>query len=395
MKRALIGLPAYDSIIGAELPEKTKTYTPIAHEDIMVQVRKEITEAGFKVKQEHYKSSNEGKIALGTFILEYKSDPDIVLTANFVNSYNKQYAFRFNLGGYNKLNGTSMMLNSINLGAYKRVHKGEADSLAKGKITELISDAGEYWKTLLEHKDMMKQINVSEEVRDMLLGKLFFTDDVLNGLQMKIIHKNLCKPEWEYSEDLSSCWVLYNHIAVALKESRPSTWITDQIELHQAFDDIIDFDSKEKGESIIKAYKKRYFTSGAVEVREEAVIPNPAQIDLEDSIAEMEEEGHKYTPPCVGHAVMSEEEENEANKRMDVIGRNGNDGFHYDHVDEEDFDEVKSKPEFEFFGPGDGVEFEIWSKDDLLYKVPIKKIGNDVTGEVIVERVYDEAERFG
>jgi hypothetical protein len=30
---------------------------------------------------------------------------------------------------------------------------------------------------------------------------------------------------------------------------------------------------------------------------------------------------------------MSELEEEEANKRMDIIGQNGNDGLHYDDVD--------------------------------------------------------------
>jgi hypothetical protein len=32
-------------------------------------------------------------------------------------------------------------------------------------------------------------------------------------------------------------------------------------------------------------------------------------------------------PPCVGHALESDEEE--INKRMDIIGQNGNEGTHY------------------------------------------------------------------
>jgi hypothetical protein len=35
----------------------------------------------------------------------------------------------------------------------------------------------------------------------------------------------------------------------------------------------------------------------------------------------------KRVPPCVGHALESDEEE--TNKRMDVIGQNGNEGTHY------------------------------------------------------------------
>lgn len=39
----------------------------------------------------------------------------------------------------------------------------------------------------------------------------------------------------------------------------------------------------------------------------------------------------KKIPPCVGHALMSDEEEN--NKRMDIIGQNGNEGLHYDETE--------------------------------------------------------------
>jgi len=35
----------------------------------------------------------------------------------------------------------------------------------------------------------------------------------------------------------------------------------------------------------------------------------------------------KRVPPCVGHALESDEEE--INKRMDIIGQNGNEGTHY------------------------------------------------------------------
>lgn len=40
-------------------------------------------------------------------------------------------------------------------------------------------------------------------------------------------------------------------------------------------------------------------------------------------------QGEDKTPPCVGHAYASDEEERELSKRMDVIGQNGNEGTHY------------------------------------------------------------------
>jgi hypothetical protein len=40
----------------------------------------------------------------------------------------------------------------------------------------------------------------------------------------------------------------------------------------------------------------------------------------------------KKTPPCVGHAIASDEVE--MNERMDIIGQNGNEGLHY-NIDSE------------------------------------------------------------
>jgi hypothetical protein len=43
------------------------------------------------------------------------------------------------------------------------------------------------------------------------------------------------------------------------------------------------------------------------------------------------------TPPCVGHDAASWEHEDELNKRMDVIGQNGNTGEHYTDVEFDDY----------------------------------------------------------
>ena len=38
----------------------------------------------------------------------------------------------------------------------------------------------------------------------------------------------------------------------------------------------------------------------------------------------------KKVTPCVGHSIASDEEEEALNKRMDLIGQNGNEGLHYE-----------------------------------------------------------------
>lgn len=49
---------------------------------------------------------------------------------------------------------------------------------------------------------------------------------------------------------------------------------------------------------------------------------------LEPLTEEERKEKYKKVPPCVGHDTASQEEE-ELNRRMDIIGQNGNTGEHY------------------------------------------------------------------
>lgn len=246
MKRTLKGMEAYSTILGRELPEKTATYTPISHASVINRVRSEITSAGYIITGEEYRCSKDGDVAIGTFRLKYKEDDDIELSANFLNSYNKQYAFRFALGGLVKVCANGMVINNNKFGSYKRVHKGDADILAEGKIKEFIEDSGEYWDALVKHKDTMKDHVINRAVAYDILGKLFFERGILNTMQLNIVKKELEKPSFDYKVDPSSVWALYNHITLALKESHPATWIQDQSEVHEVFDELLEFEPMEE-----------------------------------------------------------------------------------------------------------------------------------------------------
>lgn len=236
MKRTVTGIPAYAKMLSAELPAKTDTYTPIAHTAVINRVRSEITNAGYVITGEEFRCSNDGQVALGTFRMNYKADPDIELSANFMNSYNKQHAFRFNLGGLVKVCMNGMMLNNNKFGSFKRVHKGAADILAEGKISEFIKDSEVYWSNLVDHKDQLRKILLTTTAQHDILGELFFRHKILNTMQLNIIRSEMEKPSFDYKVDSDSAWALYNHITLALKDSHPSTWIEDQMKVHDVFD---------------------------------------------------------------------------------------------------------------------------------------------------------------
>lgn len=245
-------MTAYSKMLSAQLPEKTATYTPISHTAVINRVRSEITNAGYIITGEEFRCTNEGQIALGSFRMNYKADPDIELSANFMNSYNKQYAFRFNLGATVKACMNGMILSNSKFGAYKRVHKGAADILAEGKIGEFIKDSEEYWSTLVKHKEEFKNNLLTSTWKHDILGELFFKKKILNTMQMNIIRSEMEKPSFDYKVDVDSAWVLYNHITLALKDSHPSDWMSHQEKVHEIFTRmLLDQESEDREESTL------------------------------------------------------------------------------------------------------------------------------------------------
>ena len=240
MKRTISGTDAFSKIISAPLPTKTSSYTPIAHTDAISTIRSEIAAAGFVITEETYRSSNNGEVALGNFKIAYKADPDIELAANFLNSYNKMHAFRFNLGGMVKVCSNGMMINNNKFGAYKRVHKGAADLLAKGKISSFIADSGEYWDMLIDHKQKLKDHLLTKETQYIMIGEAYFKREILSSHQVSMIKSEMAKPSFDYKVDPDSAWALYNHMTLALKDTHPATFIQDHTVLHEIFDSYLD-----------------------------------------------------------------------------------------------------------------------------------------------------------
>lgn len=239
MKRTINGMMAYSKMIGSPLPAKTATYTPIAHTSVINRVRSEITSAGYIITGEEYRATNDGQIAIGTFRMNYKTDPDIELSASFLNSYNKQYAFRFSLGGLVKICNNGMMLSNNKFGSYKRVHTGAAGMLAEGKISEFINDSDVYWNTLVQHKDQLKEVLLSSTAQHDILGELFFRKKLLNTMQLNTIRAEMVNPSFDYKVDNDSAWALYNHITIALKDSHPSDWMNHQVMVHELFEKML------------------------------------------------------------------------------------------------------------------------------------------------------------
>lgn len=239
MKRTIVGHDAFHRMLTAELPEKTATYTPIFHTQVISRVRKEIGSAGFIITAEDYRCTNNGQVGIGNYRVNYKSDPDIELTATFINSYNKQVAFRFTLGAMVRVCLNGMFISDSKFGMFRRVHTGAADMLSENMISNYLKGADAFWGRLVDTKDQLKGIHLGKDDQYSLLGHLFFEKKVLNTLQMNLVRDELAKPSFDYHVDPNSAWALYNHITLALKESHPSEWMDHHVAMNDVFIDAL------------------------------------------------------------------------------------------------------------------------------------------------------------
>ena len=87
-------------IINAALPEETKTYKPVSHQQLIDLTLASIEGAGFQLASETYSSARDGNVANGRYTIKNVADNEMQLQIGWQNSYNKRLSLKFAIGGY-------------------------------------------------------------------------------------------------------------------------------------------------------------------------------------------------------------------------------------------------------------------------------------------------------
>jgi hypothetical protein len=252
-------------LIDVALPNHASTYTVISHKSVMDLSTEALEDAGFSVTAENYRATHDGNIASAIYTLNYGDDPELSMMFAWSNSYNKQMRFKCGVGAIHSVNNTSLVCGDM--GSWARKHTGSADTETKETIEEQVKLAKMYYDQLVSDKEAMKKINLDVRKQAQLLGMLFAEHDILTTEQASMIKQQMSRPTYKCSEP-GTLWEFYNFVTIALQQSHPKTWMEDQRVLHW--------------------FVSETFKFNKVEVKEETVDPN--QVDLEDSIAEIEAE---------------------------------------------------------------------------------------------------------
>lgn len=227
MKRTLSGMMAYAEMLSAKVPTTTRTYKPISHAFVINTVRSEITNAGYVITGEEFKVSNDGKVALGSFKINYGEDEDIELTATFRNTYTKQQAFKFMLTASIKGGGAMFM---------KDIKTYDSTILKEGVIRTVLKESDELYTSMCLEKDTLKKMKIGTSETFNIMGKLFMEYNILTTMQLNMIRTSLRSLN---STDVENAWAIYKCFSEALQEAHPTEFIEMSIKTHQTFEDII------------------------------------------------------------------------------------------------------------------------------------------------------------
>jgi len=269
-------------LIDVALPNHASTYTVISHKSVMDLSTKALEDAGFKIIDEKYRATHDGNIASAIYTLNYGDDPELSMMFAWSNSYNKQMRFKCGIGAIHTTNKTTMVCGDM--GSWARKHIGTADTETEDTIKEQVSLAKMYYNQLVSDKERMKEITLDRKKQAQLLGILFADEEVLTTEQASMIRQQMSRPTHTFTDNYS-LWAFYNYVTLALQQSHPKTWMEDQRVLHWFISEAFKFD-KVENEEVDKGTVTLLPSDS--ESEEEPV--DPAQVDLEDSIAEIEAE---------------------------------------------------------------------------------------------------------
>ena len=219
-------------LLAAPIPQQTKTYKPVSHEQLMDLTLESIHQSGFVLDQELYTSAREGKVANGKFTIKNVADSEMQLQIGWQNSYDKSLSLKFAIGTRIFICENGCV--SGDYGAFKKKHQGEIQTFTPQAIVEYIKRAGEAFTKMQVERETMKNIDLDKRAQAELIGRMYIEEQFIESTQLNIIKRELDKPTHDYNAT-NSLWELYQFTTFSMKQVHPSLWMNNHIDAHSFF----------------------------------------------------------------------------------------------------------------------------------------------------------------
>jgi hypothetical protein len=205
----------------------------VSHKALIDKTKDELIKNGFTITEAFYRSNTSGSIVNATYHISHGNDPDMNLMFAWTNSYDRNHKFKCAVGGYIFLCLNGMIL-SDTVNRSRRQKGKPAQDEAFESIEDHIVNAKNDFDILLKHKESLKKIKLTKRVQSNILGRLFAEEEILTLTQVATVKREMDDPEHIYVSP-DTAWDFYNYITYALKESHPTSWLTDHSRIHDFF----------------------------------------------------------------------------------------------------------------------------------------------------------------
>jgi len=219
-------------VISVTPPKSTKSYKALAHSEV-INITKEVCyKQGLVIESERYYGARNGRVIMGYYDIADSRDTEIGTRIMFQNCYDKIEAFKFAMGVRVFICSNGMVRGD--LGAYKKRHAGNIQTLTIDTITKYIEGAQDTFTNFIDQKNAMKLIEVSKSTVAKIIGDLYITEDLVKERQLSVIKQQILNPSFDYGCK-NSLWELYNHVTYALKDGHPANYIDAHSNVNKYF----------------------------------------------------------------------------------------------------------------------------------------------------------------
>lgn len=199
--------------------------TGTSYKDTIKYTLETIVSQGYEIESESYRSTSNGDIAQGLYIIKNINDQELSFSFSWVSSYNKQIKFQCAAGVYNSTNDTVLLTGKVRTNNKKRTGNTIIDM--QNSILQQLNLLPSYYLELKSKTEAMKQVTLSSRKKAELLGILFVERNLLTSEQASAVKKLIDKPTCLYDGGVDSLWSFFNHVNITLMSSHPKTWIED------------------------------------------------------------------------------------------------------------------------------------------------------------------------
>ncbi len=206
-----------EAIAKVAVPEITKTYCPIPHEDFANLIQDNLESAGFKYGEEAHALAKDGGRYFGMAELRNGNNPDdFALVAGWRSSYDKSFPASFVVGSQVFVCDNLAFSGEIKIG---RRHTSNIMKELPFLIWEAVQKTKSMQAAQVERFEHYKEQKLTDQQANDLIIQLFREGVMASCHLGKVVNEYYEPSHEEFLENGRSAWTLFNAATEALKGS--------------------------------------------------------------------------------------------------------------------------------------------------------------------------------